>query len=335
MEIRKVQMTGGSSFIISLPKSWIKSLNIKKNDPLGLMIQSDNTLLITTKISGKEGEFVKEFDVDIIDNSDLLFRSLIGAYIAGFDSIIIKSKRRIPPFARAIVRQFTQMTIGQEVVEETESSIIIKDLLNPLEMPFNSTIRRMYVIARGMHVDAVGIMKSFDKTLAEDVTSRDNDVDRLHWLIARQSSILLRNINLAEKLDIIPGMVINYFLISRFIERIADHAVYMIKNIRNLGEKKLDISIIDLIESADKLTLEILDKSMESLFKKKIKLANESIQNLPKLITICKKINTEALSHKGLPAISLGYIVESIRRTGVYSADIAESVINQLVRGEI
>ncbi|MHA1292848.1 MAG: AbrB/MazE/SpoVT family DNA-binding domain-containing protein [Promethearchaeota archaeon] len=36
IEHRKVQQTGGSSFIISLPKEWIKKHEIKKNDPLKL-----------------------------------------------------------------------------------------------------------------------------------------------------------------------------------------------------------------------------------------------------------------------------------------------------------
>jgi phosphate uptake regulator len=51
MEIRRVQLTGGSSYIITLPKEWINSVHIKKNDPLGMHIQSDGTLLITPKIT--------------------------------------------------------------------------------------------------------------------------------------------------------------------------------------------------------------------------------------------------------------------------------------------
>ncbi len=331
MEIRKVQMTGGSSFVISLPKSWINSLKIKKNDPIGVVIQPDNTLLITTKISGEQEISTKEFNVDEINNPEFLFRSLIGAYNAGFSIIKIKSKKMIQPFARSIVRKFTQNTIGQEVVEEADNYIIIKDLLNPLEMPFNSTIRRMYIISRSMHEEAIKTLQTREPVFAEDVIFRDNDVDRLHWLIARQSSILLKNINLAEKIDIKPYVVINYFLISRFIERIGDHAVYIIRNIQNLGNKKVDKSLVDLIVNADEFTLEIFDKSIESLFKKNMKMANESIEKLPRLIEMCKNINAQALSQKGAIAVYIGYIIESIRRTGVYSGDIAESIINYLI----
>jgi hypothetical protein len=37
------------------------------------------------------------------------------------------------------------------------------------------------------------------------------------------------------------------------------------------------------------------------------------------------------LQQKGAIAISLGYIEESIRRTGEYSGDLAEYVINYLI----
>ena len=30
MEIRRVQITGGSSYVITLPKEWIRKVNIKK-----------------------------------------------------------------------------------------------------------------------------------------------------------------------------------------------------------------------------------------------------------------------------------------------------------------
>jgi len=334
MEIRKVQVTGGSSYVISLPKTWINSMKIQKNDPLGLVTQPDNTLLITTRISGEEIEITKEFDTDSINKPDFLFRSLIGAYIAGFDNIKIKSRVRIPPFARMVVRKFTQMTIGQEVVEETDNTIMIKDLLDPVEMPFNSTIRRMYVIVKSMFEDAIKVLEERDETLAEDVASRDNDVDRLHWLIARQCNIILRNVNLAEKMDISTGMIINYFLISKIIERIGDHAVNITANVKNLENKKLDNKIIKMIKSASKIALNIFDKSLESLFKKNMKISNECIEDVPKLVSTCEKINTYALSQKGIIAISVGYIVESIGRTGEYAADIAEGVMNHLVRGE-
>ena len=54
MEIRKIQVTGGASFIVSLPKEWARSTNLQKNDKIGILIRSDNSLLLTTKIKGEQ-----------------------------------------------------------------------------------------------------------------------------------------------------------------------------------------------------------------------------------------------------------------------------------------
>ena len=334
MEIRKVQVTGGSSYIITLPKEWTKSLNIKKNDQLGLITQPNGTLLVTTEITGRQVQITKEFDVDNTTESTCIYRCLIGAYIAGYTIIKIKSAKKMPLFVRANVREFTDVTIGQEVVEETDTSITIKDLLNPVEMPFNSTIQRMYIIVKNMHEDAIGALKNNNKILAEDVISRDNDVDRLHWLIARQYNMILRNANLAENMGVTLGMATNYLLISRIMERIGDHAVIIAKNVLNLIGKGIDKKIIDTIVSTGNFALQIFKKSMESFLKEDIKASNENIESVKKLTPLYEEINTLALPQKGIMAISVGYIIESIRRTGEYAGDLSEVVINYLIGGK-
>ena len=84
METRKVQMTGGSSYVITLPKEWITGLKIKKNDPLGVEVQPDGTLIITPKTTTEQVQTTKEIKIDEIDDPKYLFRQLIGTYIRGY-----------------------------------------------------------------------------------------------------------------------------------------------------------------------------------------------------------------------------------------------------------
>lgn len=331
MEIRKVQVTGGSSYVITLPKEWVKSLNIKKNDPLGLIVQPDGTLLITPKTTGEPVHRTKEFSVDTIDDPEYLFRLLVGAYIMGYTITVVKSAERIPPFVAECVTKFTQTAVGPEIIEETMKSITIKDLLNPSEMPFDKTIRRMHIILKTMHEDAITALKTGDKKMAEDVITRDNSVDRLQWLVARQSNVVLQDVTLAKKMGVTPEEATYYFLISRIMERIGDHAVRIAENIPLLLEGELDDAITDTIASASSLALEIFASSMTAWIKRDIELANKNIESIETLISHCEEISNRALSIEGRPSISLGYIAESIKRTGEYSGDIAELVINHLV----
>jgi len=316
--------------MITLPKEWITSLNIKKNDPLAVSLQSDGTLLISTKMQ-EHIQKTKEFDVSTISKPVYLLQLLIGAYIAGYTSIKITASQRLSPPIRNVIRTFIQITIGQEVVEETDTTIILKDLLNPVEMPFDRTIKRMHIIVKSMHEDAIRALQTKDTLLSEDVSSRDNDVDRLHWLVARQYNIILQNVSLAEKMDITTETASTCFLISKIIERIGDHIVRITQSIPSLINNTLDKNIIEKITTASNLAEDIFTKSITSYFKKDIKASNEIIESVTKLEKLCEEINTLALQQKGLVAISIGYIVESIRRIGEYAEDISENVINYLV----
>ena len=331
MEIRSVQLTGGSSYVITLPKEWVKSSNIKKNDSLGIHIQNDGTLLITPKITEEHIQKIKRFDITNIQKQSYLMRHLIAAYIAGYTMIEVFSTQRISPQYRSTIREFTQLTIGQEIVEETDTSIILKDLLNPVEMPFDRTIKRMHIIVKGMHDDTVRSLKTQDKNLAKDIITRDNEVDRLHWLIARQYNSIMQNMSLSEKMNTTIELSSTYFLISRIIERIGDHVVKIANNILSFEEISDNSEIISKISTASNKAQEIFTQSINSFFRKDIKSSNENIETVETLHTLCEEIDKLALQQKGPLAISIGNIVESIRRIGEYAEDISEHIINYLI----
>ena len=332
MEIRRVQMTGGSSYIVTLPKDWIKTLNIKKNDPIGLLKQSDGTLLITPKMNRESTQRIKYFNINNATNQDFLFRSLIGAYITGYNSIQLKSRQRMPPQVRITVRNFTQTTIGQEVVEETDNIIVLKDLLNPAEMPFHRTIKRIHIMIKQMYDDAIISLKNKDKQLASDVLKRDSEIDRLHWLVARQHNIIQRNVNFAERMQTTPEYATTVFLISRILERIGDHIVRLTENIIDLIDKKINKNkLLEMIEETSNVSMKILSKSIGAFLKKDINEANENIASVKKFEKKCEELNTVALKQDSEITIQIGYIIESIRRIGEYSEDISEHVINYLI----
>jgi phosphate uptake regulator len=334
MEVRRVQLTGGSSYILTLPKEWINSLNIKKNTPLGIHMQSDGTLLITPKMMQEQLERTIEFDTTKTPEQMFLLRRLIGAYITGYTIIKITSSGRIPETIHSVVRVFTQTAIGQEVVEETDTSITLKDLLNPIEMPFDRTIKRMHIIVKGMYEDTIQAFQTKDKKLADDVIQRDTDIDRLHWLVARQHNIILRHVSLAEKMNITNGTASTCFLISRIIERIADHVVSIAENTATLVNSKIDKKIIEQLLIASNQSLDLFNRSINAFFRKDIQNSNEIIEAVKKLENLCDKINTMVLNLEGSIALSVGYIIESIQRIGEYSEDISETVINYLIGEE-
>lgn len=331
VEHRKVQKTGGSSFIVSLPKEWIVEHGIKEKDTLGIISQPDGNLLVTPKIDSED--LIKEIEIDTekFNSANFLFRALIGAYIMGYSKIKIISSKRFEPEIRECISNFTQIAIGPEIIEETNNIIIIKDLLNPKEMPFEKTIKRIYILVGGMHQDAMTALTTKNTSLAEDVLKKDDEIDRLHWLIGRQTHIVLRDIILSQKMGITLEEAYHYHQISRFLERIGDHAVKIASNVISIINQNIDSKILQRIIEASKYSMDLLDRSMDAWRNKDISQANETIERMPDLVTQCKKISSKQDNENQGLFIEIGYIIESIRRTGEYSIDICEIIINNLI----
>ncbi len=331
IETRKVQQTGGSSYIISLPKEWIVTHGIKEKDTLGIISQADGNLLITPNINSEDKFTSKEFIVDDIKSYNYMFRLLIGAYIMGLSNITIKASRRIEPHIRDCLFDFTKIAIGPEVVEESNNVIIIKDLLNPKEMPFERTIKRMYILAETMVEDAVNALKNRDVKIAEDVIKRDNELDRLEWLVNRQAHIMLKDIILAQKMGTTLNEANHYYLMARLLERIGDHAERIARNTKVAIEQKIEDEVVEKITAASKISIKLLEKSQDAWLKKDIDLANATLDEKKVLYPAVAEITTLPHEHSDEMLIAISYIAESLRRIGEYAGDLSEIIINSFI----
>jgi phosphate uptake regulator len=331
METRKVQLTGGSSYIVTLPKEWIEKNGIQAKDAVGIIEQRDGTILITPENFKKQSYREKKFDLNTINDPVYLFRLLIGSYMMGYSVLYLKSSGKIGPGFRQSIQKFVQAAIGFEIMEENSENIKIKDLMSPAEMPFDNMLERIYLLVKNMHQDAFNALSSKNKDLAMDIIKRDDEIDRLYWLVARHSNIVLRNLVLSKKSGIDPEEANFYYFISRIIERVGDHATNIAKNIPKIIDSSLDEKIIKKIKEAGQFALNLFSQSIKIWNENNMEKAHTTIESMGKLDSLCDEINSIAINIEGEVAIAIGYIVESIRRTGDYSINICEMTINHLV----
>lgn len=331
MDVRKVQVTGGSSFVITLPKEWANSINLKKNDPLGIVVQPDGSLMISPPDKLESESSVKVFQVDDIKDHELLFRLLVGAYISGYNTIEVQSESRLTTEVREAVTRLTQTAIGLEILEEYDKSVILKDLVDPSEMRFRKTIERMRVLVKNMLGDCFIALSKKNANILNDIEMRDNDVDRLEWLISRQMNMAQRDNKVARKLGATPHEVINNFLIGRILERIGDHAIMISNNVRILIEDNVEDAISEQIVRAGEYAISLFSESVDVLFSQDIYAANANINHIRELVDICREINRIALDQEAETALAISLIAGSIRRTGEYSTDLSELTINILM----
>ena len=106
-ETRKIQFTGKSSYIVSLPKRWIMDLGLKQGDPINVVRQGSSTLQISP--SQYQAKSLKSedatFEVGIDDDNSKIVRRLISLYFLGFKTIHVKPKAgRFKPAQRTAIK---------------------------------------------------------------------------------------------------------------------------------------------------------------------------------------------------------------------------------------
>jgi len=108
------------------------------------------------------------------------------------------------PDVREEVSTAIRKLVGLEIVEEDATSMTVQSLLQPASMPVKSTLRRAYALAANMHREAEVALVRRDADLAVSVERRDDEVDRLYFLMVRQLRPALRKPSMTERLGISP-----------------------------------------------------------------------------------------------------------------------------------
>ena len=176
MESRKLQKTGGSTLIVSLPKKWIKKNKLDAGSEVRLLKQPDGTISIDPGQSdpSKKIAIVKCND----EENQHLFRNLIGTYLAGSTEIKVVGSPRLTVKERKTIRKFSASVIGLEIIEEEATQAILTDMSNPGALPFRTAIKRLYKIVSAMYNDSILILEG-SEDLAADVVDRDVEAKRV------------------------------------------------------------------------------------------------------------------------------------------------------------
>jgi len=335
MDIRKLQKTGGSTFVVSLPKSWVTSLGLKKNDSVIIQVQPDSSLLITPHKGRPLEEKKLKKTLRVSDDSKkYLERELVGAYVMGHEIMEVCSGSFISQDVRTIVRDFTGKVMSIEIVDEVVNKIILKDIMNPGELPFDTTIKRMFNIVKSMHNNTLFALDHMDKNMAKNVISMDFEVNKLYWFVFRHLSIILRHptkVQLSNEKNISFKSAINYFLIARNLERIGDHLENIANAILELDSDELYDPLLQNMGEVSGKVFATLEKCMGTLFTKDVGFLNTVFESIEVLQPEFKTMRSTIRFKEAIHGLQLGQILDSIRRMGEYTKDIAEYMINHIV----
>ncbi|ADB62303.1 phosphate uptake regulator, PhoU [Haloterrigena turkmenica DSM 5511] len=326
METRKVQVTGGSTYTVSLPKTWATENDISSGATVEIYSE-DDTLLVTPQ---READHQKgTLDVSTLEDEQLV-RAVLTMYVSGFDVIRLESGR-ITTDQRRAIRSAVQGLVGVEVVEEGTESVVIQDLLDSSELSIVNAVTRMRLIATSMLEDAVTALVEDDDDIAQDVIERDDDVDRLFLVVSRIFRATLRSPRAAEGLGVSREDCFDFHSSARQLERVADHAVKISRIAKKLDEIPESVAEALLEVHTDVAT--ILEKSMDALFAEDTDeatdLGHDALASVREIDEHTRRIDDMLRELEPVQAQSLGLIVDSLSRSADYGGNIAETALQK------
>jgi phosphate uptake regulator len=233
-ELRKVQRTPSGTFFVCLPKPWAERYGLKRGSVVAVTETGDGRLLIDTEYGVEPSPRTVTLKPEVH-----LSREIIGKYLLGFDIITVEAKDRISFEVRDTVKNAVSRLIGLEIVEEDYSRIVMQCLLEPSSFPPEKILRRGYTIAAGMHHDVTNALVDGDINLAKSIIARDDEVNRLHFLLVRILRTIVQNPSLTEKLGVQPIECLDYRLVASLVEAVGDECVRVASKVVELKGRKL------------------------------------------------------------------------------------------------
>ncbi|WP_247729298.1 phosphate uptake regulator PhoU [Halovivax limisalsi] len=326
METRKVQVTGGSTYTVSLPKEWATDNGVEAGSTVEFYPE-DGALLLTPKRESAHQE--GELDVSNLTGTQLT-RAVMTMYVSGFD-IIRLTADRVTTEQRRAIREATQNLVGVEVLSETTDSVVIQDLLDSAELSIVNAVDRMRLIAESMLEDAVTALVENDDDIAADVIQRDDDVDRLFLVVSRIFRATLRSPTAAESLGVTREDCFDYHSSARQLERVADHAVKVSQLAQKLDDVPEDVAdaLVALYEDADRVIRTSMDALDAEDADRATELGHTARQAVREIDEHTRKIDDRLRDLDPVEAQSLGLIVDSLSRCADYGGNIAETALQK------
>ena len=325
MNLRKIQRTSGGTFFVCLPKEWAERNGLDRGAVVSVTETVNGTLVINPKYNVERTP-----QTAVVTPSSLLDRVIIEKYLLGFDSIKVQAKDRISPLDRERVKYASTRLIGLEIVEENHSKIVMQCLLEHSTFPPQKILRREYSIVSGVHRDAVTALLEGDVKLAKNVVARDNEVNRLYFLLVRVLRTVIQNPGLSEKLGILPIDCLDYRLAASLVESIGDHSASIGETVIKLGGAKIAENVSELISKLHNVAYEAHENAISAVFYHDISVAESVRTEKEKVESIFHEIETAILDLPAEVGRHLLAVASSIRRIYDNSLDIADLVMPKI-----
>ncbi len=331
METRRVQVTGGSSYIVTLPKKWIEKEKLTKNDPVYIDISADGSLNIrTSDITSDPRERITTIDVNLVSDYDLILGRAIAAYVTGSNIISISSDYELPSTVLSLVEIFEKCFVDMTSELIGNKFIQIKENHNATAANPLKNMMRMKILLKEMLSELIESMLCGNK-IEKKLTEKTIEIGCIGMLISRQSHICQHSHSQYHSSGISSNDVIEYHLTSKIIENMANIICELNNHLRFINDPIAIESIGRLLKEME--FSELITNPIESIILKDVVSAESHICKCKTAIENLPKIDETGRYFVENKDLILSYmIISTVKRIIDNSIELSQIAINSSTR---
>jgi phosphate uptake regulator len=230
MDTRKVQEMGHGTVLVSLPKKWAKNNGIVGGATIAVEEISPSRILVHPIESG--GNRPKEVTIEYPRESlAYVLNEITGAYLLGYEIIRISGNETITREDRERLLTVIKRLVGLEIMDEDAKSITTQFLPEPSVLDPEKMVRRMAKLTQGMLRDTRDGLMEKDRKVLSLVAERDDEVDRLYFLLVRAIRTATIDPAVAERYHLAPVECLDYRVLASFLESLGDTMAELSKRV--------------------------------------------------------------------------------------------------------
>ena len=320
--VRRIQFTGRSSYIVTLPKSWVLLHGLKERDQV--LIEERGSVLVIKPLKVPEISRERVAVIEVSRDPESTARRIIAAYVMGYNRITVRGV--IDASTRNAIRETVLRKLpGVEIISEGDSEVTLQVLLDYRSMSLSSAVERLVKVTSSVLKDTCTALSRADKVLAREIVREDDSVDRAYFYVIRLINYMATGLHeIPSELTFVD--LLAYRSVSKLIERIGDHAANIARYTLELSEAREEFA------EASEICMfarEIFEKGSTAFFSKNPLVVDEIAVDVDTLKTRERSLLerfSSRITAKDLVALKM--ILESIRRIAEYSRDIAEIALD-------
>ena len=297
-ESRRVQKVGYNSLSVSIPKQYVKDMNLKQGDSLLFREDSDGTLRLIPATRARVAARAV-LRAEQAGSAEMLTKLIVGAYALGYDTIEVTGRVPLDHVTVERVLGTVKRLRGMEVVESDVRHIVAQSFIDPTKFPVDSLIKRLQILVSNSLELVIASLDLVQTGSLDGMSRVQEEIDELYWLILRQLLVALNRRELASEIGIESPLHASGDRVSaKTLDEIGGIIEDIAQELLRLSERgtRMDPKVTASIRTLAAKAGEAFNTTVESLLTPDIKLIDRSLSLVEETMRLEKEVTKDMLA---------------------------------------